>query len=106
MQSLKPSVIFTALGTTLLLFIGFGWLGISAQYLYGGIGGLNRYPHQPLIMFIGGLLGRYVLAKRFGRERWQNYAPILVVGFGAGMGLSSMIAIAINFLWTSIGSGY
>ncbi len=106
MQSLKPSVIFTSLGTTLLLFIGFGWLGVSAQYIYGGIGGLNRYPHQPLTMFLGGLLGRYVLAKRFGRERWQNYAPILVVGFGAGMGLSSMIAIAINFLWTSIGSGF
>lgn len=106
MQSLKPSIILTTLGTTVALFLVFGWAGISAQYIYGGIGGLNQYPHRPLVMFAGALLGRYVLARKFGQERWQNYAPILAVGFGAGMGLTSMIAIAIHFLWTSIGSGY
>jgi hypothetical protein len=87
------------------LFGGFAGLGVSAQYLYGGIGAMNGYPHLAIMIFIGACLGRYVLAPRFGKQQWMNYAPILAVGFAAGMGLVGMGAIAINFLWTSIGTG-
>lgn len=106
LTALKPTVILTALGGALALFTGFGALGISHQYLYGAIGALNGYPHTAVMVFLGACLGRYVLAKKFGRDRWTNFAPILTVGFGAGMGLVGMLSIAINFLWTSIGSRY
>ncbi len=106
MEALKPEVIGGAFGIATILFVVFGWLGISAQYLYGGIAALNTRPDNWYLIFLGACLGRFYFARRFGKERWTNYAPILAVGFGAGMGLSSMIAIAINFLWTSIGSGY
>jgi hypothetical protein len=106
LTALKPLVILGALGVTLALFIGFGVAGISAQYIYGAIGAVNGLPHTAILVFIGACLGRYVLARKFGKEKWQSFAPILAVGFGAGMGLVGMLAIAINFLWTSIGTRY
>ncbi len=106
LEALKPTYIVGALGITLSLFTGFHFAGVSHQYIYGGLGAMNGYPHTTIMIFIGACLGRFILARKFGRERWQNFAPILAVGFGAGMGLVGMFAIAINFLWVSIGVGY
>jgi hypothetical protein len=58
------------------------------------------------MIFAGAVLGRYVFSKKFGKEKWTNYTPILTVGFMAGMGLTGMFSIALNFLWTSIGTGF
>ena len=104
-DAIKPGVIATFFAGALALFGTFAGLGISAQYLYGGIGAMNGYPHYALMIFFGACLGRFVLAPRFGREAWLNYAPILTVGFAAGLGLVGMTAIALNFLWTAIGAG-
>jgi hypothetical protein len=102
-QSIKPPLIGLGLAGALLAFGGFTAAGISTQYIYGGLGAINGYPHTVVMVFIGAAIGRFVLARRFGREQWQNYAPILAVGFGAGMGLIGMLSIALNFLWVSIG---
>ncbi len=102
LNSISPTIILTALGGTLAMFIGFTFGGISTQYIYGGLGAMNGYPHTVVPLFLGAVLGRYVFAKMFTREKWQNYAPILAVGFGAGMGLIGMFAIAINFLYVSV----
>jgi hypothetical protein len=106
LTAIKPGVIAVALLGALAMFIGFGAAGISVQYIYGGIGAMNGYPHMAVPIFIGALLGRYVFAKKFGKDQWHSFAPILAVGFSAGMGLSGMISIALNFLWVSIGTGY
>jgi hypothetical protein len=106
MESIKPWVIFSAFGIATALFSIFGMAGISLQYLYGGLGGVHALPHSTLMVFLGAVLGRFVFARKFGKEKWQNYTPILAVGVGAGMGLVGMLSIAINFLWKSIGTGY
>ncbi len=104
MTALKPALIASALVVTTAIFGAFSWLGISHQYIYGAIAGINGYPHTAIPVFLGSLLGRHVMAKKFGQERWQNFAPILMVGFGVGIGLTGMLSIAINFLWVSIGT--
>ncbi len=106
LESLKPGLIGFSLVAALAFFSGFAALGISAQYIYGGLGAMVAYPHNAVLIFLGAVLGRYVFAKKFGREQWTNYTPILAVGFMAGMGLTGMFAIALNFLWTSIGTAY
>jgi len=105
-QALKPAVIVFALVASVGLFGAFSLLGISAQYIYGGLGAMAAYPHNAILVFAGAVLGRYFLSKKFGREQWTNYTPILAVGFMAGMGLTGMFSIALNFLWTSIGTGF
>ncbi len=106
LQALKPRVIIGALLAAIAAFSLFAKLGISSQYIYGSIGSMNSFPHTAIMILTGALLGRYFFARKFGKEKWQNYAPILAVGFGAGMGLTGMLAIAINFLWAQIGTGF
>lgn len=105
-EALKPWVIGVTLACALAFFSGFAAIGISAQYLYGGISAMLALPQNALFIFLGACLGRYYFSRKFGQEKWGNYTPILAVGFMAGMGLIGMLAIAINFLWTSIGSSY
>lgn len=105
-RAIKPDVIVFSVVGAVAMFAGFGAAGISHQYLYGGLGAVSSYPHMTMVMFGGALLGRYYFARKFGREQWQNFAPILTVGFMAGMGLVGMLSIAIYFLWVAIGTGY
>jgi len=106
LEAIKPGIIFLSLGLGVLFFGGFSLLGLSHQYIYGAIAALNAYPHKYFFILLGAVLGRFVLSKIFGKEAWQNYTPILTVGFAAGVGLIGMFAIAINFLWTSINTGF
>jgi hypothetical protein len=105
-HAIKPMVIVGGFAITSGLFGIFSVAGISTQYLYGAMGALNSYPHYVLMTFTGACLGRFVFARKFGREKWTNYAPILAVGFQAGMGLMGMLCIAIYFLYVAIGTGY
>jgi hypothetical protein len=105
-EALKPGAVVASFSVATGAFALFGLAGLSTQYLYGGIHAMNSLPHMVIPTFAGACIGRFYLAKRFGREKWTNYAPILAVGFQAGMGLIGMLAIAINFLWVSIEAGY
>jgi hypothetical protein len=106
MEALKLPVVLGAFAGALALLIVFPIAGISTQYIYGGLGAMNGYPHMAVPIFVGACLGRFFFSRRLGREAWQNYAPILAVGFGAGMGLVGMLSIAIHFLYVSVGIGY
>jgi hypothetical protein len=105
-RALKPWLIAGTLAVSCLAFVVAGFAGLSTQYLYGIFGGLMQRPDTVFLVFVGALLGRFVLARKYGREKWQNYAPILAVGLSAGMGLMGMLSIAINFLVVSVGTGY
>lgn len=105
-DAIKPGVIVGSFSGILAMFTGFHFAGISSQFIYGGLGAMNGYPHTTVMVFAGACIGRFVLAKKFGQEKFQNYAPILAVGFGAGLGLVGMFAIALNFLYTSVGISY
>ena len=51
---------------------------------------------------IGALLGRYYFARKFGRERWLQYTPILVAGYACGMGLIGMVGVAFALISKSV----
>jgi hypothetical protein len=52
----------------------------------------------------GALLGRYYFRKKFGKERWLQYAPILVAGYACGVGLIGMLAVAFAMVAKSVSS--
>ncbi|MFP4106368.1 MAG: hypothetical protein ACLFVU_09790, partial [Phycisphaerae bacterium] len=79
LTSLKPLVIIGSMVSALGLFGVFSIFGISVQYIYGGIGAVTQYPHKWFLLVLGAVLGRYYFSKKFGQEKWQNYAPILAV---------------------------
>ena len=71
--------------------------------MYGVIKGLGQSIPQSLITeFLGALFGRFVLAPRFGADRWRQYAPVLFAGFSCGGGLIMMLAAGTKFLSASV----
>lgn len=77
-------------------------IGAPTLFLYGTITGLVGDPAGAFPMFAAALLGRFYMAKVFGRERWSNFTPVLAAGYGAGMGLVGMGAVAIMLIHKAI----
>ncbi len=81
-----------------LMFIAVAVFGGPSAFVYGIIGGAAAWPHMVIPQMAGALLGRYVLKKRFGEEKWKAYAPVLLAGYMCGVGLVGTIAVAFALL--------
>ena len=69
---------------------------------YGMVGGLGMWPHMAIPMFAGAMVSRYLMAKRFGKNRWRAYAPIMLAGYSAGFALIAMACTAIALIARSM----
>ncbi|MHC4985293.1 MAG: peptide transporter, partial [Planctomycetota bacterium] len=66
------------------------------------VGGLNQtMPHGVIPQFIGALVGRYYFQRRLG-VKWRQYIPVVMAGYGCGMGLVSILSVGITFLTKSV----
>ena len=77
-------------------------LRLPISLIYGFVRGLSGLPHLLIPEMIGALLARFSLEKRFGVERWRQYAPVLLAGYACGMGLIGMSAVAIALISKSV----
>jgi len=67
--------------------------GLPIFLVYGVVRGLDQsVPHAIIPMFIGALLGRYLLQRRFG-DNWRRYRIVFAAGFSAGIGLITMLSL-------------
>lgn len=69
---------------------------------YGLVNGIGGAPLGTVPQFAGALLGRYYFRRRFGEVKWSQYAPVLMAGFGCGMGLMGMTGTAIALITKSV----
>ncbi|MBI3920996.1 MAG: peptide transporter [Armatimonadetes bacterium] len=69
---------------------------------YGMIGGIGAWPHATLLTFGGAMLGRFYFSRRFGKEQWRRYTPVLSAGFFCGMGLIGMLCVGIAMIVKSV----
>ena len=99
---IKIEYIIAGLGITGGLFGLLTLAGASPLFFYGLVGGMAMPLWQTLPTFFGAILGRYYFSKRFGEEKWMSYVPIVLAGYGAGIGLIGMIAIAIALISKAI----
>ena len=90
-------------------YIGAGALTASGLYglltllnappllFYGLIAGLGTgaWPHYTILTFLGAMMGRYYFAPRYGQRQWRAYAPVLLAGYGCGLGLIGMTAVSL-----------
>jgi hypothetical protein len=102
LEAIKPSLISIGFGVGLLVLGGLTLLNAPAQIFYGMMGGLaigpGALPHNAVPVFLGALLRRYYLEKKFGVKRWRAYAPVLMAGYSCGVGLIAALAIALALL--------
>ncbi len=98
LEVIQAKYIFTGLGTGALLYGLLSLTGAPVLIFYGMIGGITQWPHFILLQFIGAMFGRYYFRKRFGKAQWGAYAPILLAGYSCGIGLISMVSIAVALI--------
>jgi len=72
--------------------------GTAILLFYGAVRGLNQaLPHTLLLMFIGGVLGKFYFQETLWQE-WRKHIPIIAAGFSCGMGLIAMLCIGVTVL--------
>ena len=98
LQAIKPKLIATGFGVGIALYGAIAWAGLPALFFYGLIGGIAGWPNAAIPQFIGACLGRYVIARRLGREKWRRYVPVLCAGYACGVGLVGMLAVGIAII--------
>jgi hypothetical protein len=98
LQAIKPQTIAIAAGVGLGVFAGFSWLGIPAIVFYGMIGGVGVPTHAGLPLLLGALLSKFYFSRKFGKEKWKRYVPVVAAGLACGMGLAGMTAVALSLI--------
>ncbi|MEM2129262.1 MAG: OPT/YSL family transporter [Candidatus Bathyarchaeia archaeon] len=99
--------------TSFIIIIIIGVLGETlARYtsmpfsLVALVAGTGQLPYIAVPIFIGALIGKYIIQRIIGKEKWNNYRYILFAGVAAGEGLSIAISVAAVMLtktaWTGI----
>ena len=87
----------------LITYFGLAAFGLPVLLLYGTVKGLGQsIPQFTVTQMLGALFGRYVMARKFGAERWRQYAVVLYAGFACGYGLIMMLSSGVRFLSSAV----
>ncbi len=101
-KAIKPLYFLSFAAGGIVLNIILGLLSMPVAFFYGLIGGISMWPHYTIPLFIGAMLGRFYFAKKFGRETWRRYTPIILAGYTCGVGLIGMVSIAVALIAKTI----
>ncbi|MBT5875436.1 MAG: peptide transporter [Candidatus Latescibacteria bacterium] len=96
-QIIKWEYIGAGVLTTAGLYAILTVLNAPPLLFYGLVAGLGTgaWPHYTILTFLGAVMGRYYFGPRFGVNRWRAYAPVLLAGYGCGLGLIGMAAVSL-----------
>ncbi len=87
----------------LVVYTTLSAFGLPMLLLYGTVKGLGQtLPQMVVTQMLGALFGRFVMAKKFGPDRWRQYAIVLSAGFGCGTGLIMMFSTGVRFLASAV----
>jgi hypothetical protein len=101
LRKFSPKYALIGLLGALIAFFLFNSFALPTMTIFGfisGVGGLNL---SGLLYLGGAFTGRYYFAKKFGKQ-WYKMVPILVAGCGCGMGMVSMLGVALNLITKSV----
>jgi hypothetical protein len=101
-DAIHGNTIASTAGLTLVLFGVLSIFGLHSTLFYGLVGGAPQWPHFVIPNMIGALLGKYYFARKFGPQRWRNYAPVLLAGYSCGFGLIAMVSIGITLIGKAV----
>jgi hypothetical protein len=103
MDALHWEYIATGAGLGVLTYACMAGFGLPILLMYGTVKGLGQsIPQTVVTQFAGALIGRYLLARRFGDQQWRQYALVLFTGYNCGAGLVMMAATGIRFLASAV----
>jgi hypothetical protein len=96
MEALHLEYIFWGLGLGTGVFALLSALGLPVMLIFGAVWGLGQSSPGSLIwMMCGAFVGRFYFKRKF-KDMWLKYMAVILAGFGCGMGLTSMVAMAFT----------
>ena len=99
LEAIKLDVVGAGFGLGLASFAFLTFLNLPTLLVYGVVRGLNQSTPGVLIPeIIGALSARYYFERRFGQKKFREWIITMSAGFGAGVGLMSMIAVAVALI--------
>lgn len=104
MRAVHPKAIGAGFVGFVALFAISDVFGFPVMLVYGMIRGIGQLPHFMLLEFVGALLGRYYFQKKYGQTKFLTVAPALLAGYFTGVGLVSMITMALMLIKSAITS--
>ena len=76
--------------------------GLPTILLFGLARGYAVIPHFIMLEFFGALIARFVLYKKFGKQKFLRAMPIVVAGVAVGTGLVGMGCVALKLIQSAI----
>ena len=95
---IRPEYAVVGLLFATVMYLVMLFTGLPTRFFYGFVFGLAQWPHHTIPTFIGAIIGRRYMTRRFGKKPWRAYAPILLAGYFCGMGLIGMTSIAVALI--------
>lgn len=101
-EAFRGDYIGYGFGAALVLYAILAHFNLPVFLVYGMIRGLDQsLPHAIIPTIIGAMIGRFGCRKWFG-DMWPQYRIVFAAGFGAGTGLSVMLALGVVFMLKSV----
>ncbi|MDK2970631.1 MAG: hypothetical protein PWP23_386 [Candidatus Sumerlaeota bacterium] len=104
MRAIHPNQIGVGFLGTIGLYGIFSYFGLPVMFIYGLIRGFGQLPHFMILEFFGAILGRFYLQRKFGRDKFLTLTPALLAGYFTGIGLISMVTMAMMLIKSAISS--
>jgi hypothetical protein len=81
-----------------ILFFVLNLLGLPIMLVFGLVYGLNQNsPGAIFCTLLGALIGKFYFKRKY-KDMWLQYMVVVMAGFGCGMGLTSMVAMAFTVI--------
>lgn len=91
------------LGSGLAMAVVLSLFSLPVNLFYGLVAGIGAsLPHSGFFLLGGALFARFYLWKKFGKENWLRYAPVVVAGFGCGMGLAGVLSFGLVLIQRTV----
>ncbi|MBN1671999.1 MAG: peptide transporter [Kiritimatiellae bacterium] len=99
LEALHGDYVLWGLVSGSCLFAVLSAFGLPVMLVFGAVWGLNQdSPGALFCTMLGACLARFHFKRKY-KEMWLKYMVVVRAGFGCGMGITSMIAMAFNVIW-------
>ena len=101
-QALNWKIIAGGFGFTLFSFGALSLFGVPVMAVYGFLQVVGAMPHGFVLQIVGAFLGRFYFQKKFGQVNFLRIIPIIVAGYGTGVGLITLVGVGVLLIKNAI----
>jgi hypothetical protein len=101
-QALHPMVMGGAFSFSLVVYIILSAFKLPVMAVFGFVQSVGSMPHSFILIIVGALLGKFFFRRKFGEKRFLQMVPVLLAGYGTGVGLVALIGVAINLIVSAV----